>query len=325
MTAMYKITDYATISSSMKYTLPDTVLQIIKQLGVELGVSTNPLPPPADTANNYSSDDRNRRANVKRGRLGNNHSDGGWEKQVPFKTTDIAKKEGIDKLFTEIKGGLNKLSIKNYDTIETSVFEYIENTFAHPDCDDDFTIQKIASLIFEVACINKTHSELYAKLYRNLVDVHPELKSPIAQFKTTYLTSFDNIVYVDPDKDYNKYCEITKENDKRKSISVFLVNLMNHKLMTEDDIIEILTTIKDKVVLATDIEGQMHYVEELIEILNVYIKAAFGYLREHADWKAIGTHIYQYSAYKAKDHPGLSSRIIFKYMDMKDIMTKCIA
>jgi len=62
---MYKITDYATISSSMTYTLPDTVLQIIKQLGVELGVSTNPLPPPTETANNYSSDDRNRRANVK--------------------------------------------------------------------------------------------------------------------------------------------------------------------------------------------------------------------------------------------------------------------
>ena len=325
MTAIYKIADYATISSSMKYTLPDTVLQIIKQLGVELGVSTNPLPPPTEPANNYSGDDRNRRANVKRGRLGNNHSDGGWEKQVPFKTTDMAKKEGIDKLFTEIKGGLNKLSIKNYDTIEASVFEHIENTFAHPDCDDDFAIQKIVSLIFEVACINKTQSEVYAKLYRKLVDVYPELKSPIAQFKATYLTSFDNIVYVDPDKDYNKYCEITKENDKRKSISVFLVNLMNHKLMTEDDIIEILAAIKDKVVFATDIEGQMHYVEELIEILNVYIKAAFGYLREHPGWNSIGTHIYQYSAYKAKDHPGLSSRIIFKYMDMKDIMTKCIA
>jgi hypothetical protein len=181
------------------------------------------------------------------------------------------------------------------------------------------------SLIFEVACINKTQSELYAKLYRKLVDLHPELKTPIAQFKSTYLTSFDNIVYVDPDKDYNKYCEITKENDKRKSVSVFLVNLMNHKLMTEDDIIEILATIKDKVVLATDIDGQMHYVEELIEILNVYIKAAFGYLREHPGWNPIGAHIYQYAAYKAKDHPGLSSRIIFKYMDMKDIMTKCIA
>jgi hypothetical protein len=325
MTAMYKITDYATISSSMTYTLPDTVLQIIKQLGVELGVSTNPLPPPTETANNYSSDDRNRRANVKRGRLGNNHSDGGWEKQIPFKTTDIAKKEGIDKLFTDIKGGLNKLSIKNYDTIETNLFEYIENTFAHPDCDDNIVIQKIASLIFEVACINKTHSELYAKLYRKIVDARPELKSPIGQFKTNYLNSFDNIVYVDPDKDYNKYCEITKENDKRKSISVFLVNLMNYELMTEDDIIEILTVIKDKVVLATDLDGQMHYVEELIEILNVYIKAAYGYLREHVNWNPIGAHIYQYAAYKAKDHPGLSSRIIFKYMDMKDIMTKCIA
>ena len=48
---------------------------------------------------------------------------------------------------------------------------------------------------------------------------------------------------------------------------------MNQKLMTENDIIEILAAIKDKVVVATDIEGQMHYVEELIEILNVYISS----------------------------------------------------
>lgn len=313
--AVYKIADYAAMSATMTYTLPDNVMNIIKRLGIELGVSTEPI-------REFSSTDHDKRPPLKRGgRLANNQN--GWEKQTPFKTTEIVKKEGIDKLFTDIKGALNKLSIKNYETIEASFFEHVENTYQHPDFDSEIVVTKIAAVIFDVACINKTHSELYANLYRTLTNQHPEFNVPVSTLKTNYVNSFENIVYVDPDSDYNKYCEVTKENDKRKSISVFLVHLMNNQLISNDDMIDVITTIIHKVVDATDVDGKMHYVEELIEVLNVYMKAAFIYLREHAGWNAIRTHIYQYAAYKAKEHAGLSSRIIFKYMDMKDIMVKC--
>ena len=313
--AIYKVADYVALSANMTYILPDPVLLVIKQLAIEFGVSTSYVEPIRD-----NSTDRDKRSSLKRGRLVNNQN--GWDKQVPFKTTEIVKKEGIDKLFTDIKAALNKLSIKNYDTIEQSLFEQIDDIYQHHDFDNETVIPKIASLIFDFACINKTHSELYAKLYRKLTNKRPEFSAPVYVLKATYVTSFDNIVYVDPDADYNRFCEITKENDRRKSISVFLVNLMNNALISTDDIIEIITSITHRVVDATDIEGQMHCVEELIEVLNVYVKAAFGYLREHSDWNNVSTHIYQYATYKAKEHAGLSSRIIFKYMDMKDIIGK---
>lgn len=309
--AIYTINDYTALTANMTYVLPETTLLIIKQLGIDLGVSIS------HSENTRDSIDRDKRP-IKRGRLVNNN----WENKIPFKTTEIVKKEGIDKLFTDIKGALNKLSIKNYDTIETIVFGHIENIYQHPDFDSEIVVPKIASLIFDFACINKTHSELYAKLYRILTDQRPDFSAPVVVLKTTYLSSFDNIVYVDPDSDYDRYCEITKENDRRKSISVFLVNLMNNQLISEDGIIEVITQITQKVVDASDVVGQLHCVEELTEVLYVYIKAAFGYLKEHAGWNIIGTHIYQYAAYKAKEHAGLSSRIIFKYMDMKDIMVK---
>jgi len=311
--AIYRVTDYTALTANMTYVLPETTLHIIKQLGIDLGVSTS------HSENTRDSNDRDKRP-IKRGRLVNNN----WENKIPFKTTEIVKKEGIDKLFTDIKGALNKLSIKNYDTIEPIVFGHIENIYQHPDFDSEIVVPKIASLIFDFACINKTHSELYAKLYRILTDQRPDFSAPVVVLKTTYLSSFDNIVYVDPDSDYDRYCEITKENDRRKSISVFLVNLMNNQLISEDSIIEVITQITQKVVDASDVVGQMHCVEELTEVLYVYVKSAFGYLKEHAGWNIIGTHIYQYAAYKAKEHAGLSSRIIFKYMDMKDIMVKSV-
>lgn len=311
--AIYRVADYMALTANMTYVLPETTLHIIKQLGIDLGVSTS------HSENTRDSNDRDKRP-IKRGRLVNNN----WENKIPFKTTEIVKKEGIDKLFTDIKGALNKLSIKNYDTIEPIVFGHIENIYQHPDFDSEIVVPKIASLIFDFACINKTHSELYAKLYRILTDQRPDFSAPVVVLKTTYLSSFDNIDYVDPDSDYDRYCEITKENDRRKSISVFLVNLMNNQLISEDSIIEVITQITQKVVDASDVVGQMHCVEELTEVLYVYVKSAFGYLKEHAGWNIIGTHIYQYAAYKAKEHAGLSSRIIFKYMDMKDIMVKSV-
>ena len=317
----YNMEDYTGMScSEMVYALPDTVLQIIKQLGTELGITT--IVEPVQS----SRDDRNKRTNGKRGRLGNSRRDENcsWDKQPTFKPTELEKKDGVDKIYTEIKGCLNKLSLKNYDTIKASLFEHIEAVFSYPDIDIDASIVKISSMIFDVACINKTFSELYAKLYRELVENWSGFNDQIMVFKNDYLNSFNNIEYVDPDVDYNKYCDVTKTNDRRKAVSIFLVNLLNNNLLSKDEIMEILTALKDKVVVVTETAGQLYYLEELTDVLLVYIKANCSSLRDHEKWNDISSHIKLYASYKAKEHAGLSSRIIFKYMDMMIIVDKSV-
>ena len=319
MTA-YKMEDYTSIVfSGLTYALPDTVLKTIKQLGVDLGVSTMPVEQVQSI-----TDDRHKRTSGKRGRLGGNRRDeqNNWDKQKPFKTTEIEKKEGLDKIFTDIKGCLNKLSSKNYNTIKESLFEHIDNVIAHPDGNDDDKYGKITTLIFDIACINKTFSEIYAKLYSELIDKLPAFKEYIVSLKSEYLSGFDKIISVDPEVDYSKFCDVTKENDKRKSKSIFFTNLMNNNLMSKDEIIDILIWLKDKIVSVTNTEGATFYIEELIEVLFVYIKSIYAEIYEESRFETIIKHIEQYAAYKAKDHVGLTSRIIFKYMDMMDIVKK---
>jgi hypothetical protein len=319
MTA-YKMEDYTRIVfSGITFALPDTILKTIKQLGLDLGISTIPVEPVQQRA-----DDRHKRNSGKRGRLGNNRRDeqNNWDKQTPFKTTEIEKKEGLDKVYTDIKGCLNKLSEKNYNTIKESLFEHIDNVFAHPDGNDDDKYSKIVTLIFDIACINKTFSEIYSTLYSELIDKLPAFKEYIVSLKSEYLSGFDKIISVDPEVDYSKFCDVTKENDKRKSKSIFFTNLMKNDLMSEDEIIDILIWLKDKIVSATDVEGETFYVEELIEVLFVYIKSIYDELYECSRFETIVAHIEQYAVYKAKEHLGLSSRIIFKYMDMLDIVNK---
>jgi len=105
-------------------------------------------------------------------------------------------------------------------------------------------------------------------------------------------------------------------------LSLFLVNLMINELISKDEIIELLTTMRDRMVSLTDIDGQLFYIEELTEVLFVYVKASHMHLREHSEWNDIKQHIIDYSKYKAKEHVSISSRIIFKYMDMVEIIGK---
>lgn len=317
---VYKMDDYTKIAfSGITYTLPDTILKTIKQLGLDLGISMV-----SAESTTQNSDDKYKRASGKRGRLGNSRRDehNNWDKQQPFKTTEIEKKQGIDKIFTDIKGCLNKLSIKNYITIKETLFEHIDNVFAHSDGNENDKYSKIATLIFDIACVNKTHSELYATLYRELIEKQPLFNEYVTILRSDYLNSFDKIIYVNPDNEYSKFCDVTKENDKRKSISIFFTNLMNNNLMSKDEIIDILIWLKNKIVSETESEGKAFYIEELIEVLFIYIKTIYADLKDESNFKIINEHIQQYAGYKAKEHIGLSSRIIFKYMDMLDIAKK---
>jgi hypothetical protein len=100
--------------------------------------------------------------------------------------------------------------------------------------------------------------------------------------------------------------------------------LLNNNLLSKDEIMEILTALKDKVVVVTETAGQLYSLEELTDVLLVYIKANCSSLRDHEKWNDISSHIKLYASYKAKEHAGLSSRIIFKYMDMMIIVDKSV-
>ena len=53
---------------------------------------------------------------------------------------------------------------------------------------------------------------------------------------------FDNIEYISPDEDYNKYCIINKQNEERKGMSNFLTYLMRNNLIdTNNDTIFVIT------------------------------------------------------------------------------------
>ena len=86
------------------------------------------------------------------------------------------------------------------------------------ECSD---IIKIGDAIFSIASSSKFYSKMYAKLYSKLISEFTFMK--IIFDKNFYVFSevFHNITYCDP-KDYDKYCENNKKNEKTSCIGTFL-------------------------------------------------------------------------------------------------------
>jgi len=332
MVNQYSIDDYGIIQSNgFTYQLPETVNTIIQKLISDLGVVSisSSTTSSADFSNSrFHNGDRHSKFKKSRNERNSNRKgiETTWEKQPEFIPTKIEKKEGTEKLINDIRVSLNKISTKNYETHRDTIFQNIDNII-----DDDFTkddsqteeVDKIASAIFNIASTNKFYSELYATLYKELTDKYPIFGNKIHTFiSTTYINNINLIEYVDETKDYEKHCLMNKENDKRKSMTVFIVNLMKQNLVTKNNVTEFILYLQNLVLKYIDEQSKTHTVEEITENIFLFLTSCDKELVSIPSWNTIVENVNTCSQFKVKEHPSISSRAIFKYKDMVDLFKK---
>jgi len=248
-----------------------------------------------------------------------------WEIIRNFKSTKLETKEGIEKLVNEIRVLFNKVSNKNYETqipvIIESVKQFME-TLEDPETtstkDDDFL--KLTKVIFDIIYTNKFFGELYAKLYNELIQITPQfmdvLKEQIEKIK-----SVQDLHYVDPNTDYDGYCNYTKSNDGKKSFIAFLIHMNKYQPSIFEYVVELLDYYVNMSIENADIENRMNEIEEITERIFLIITKSESALVEHNTWKTEILHkIITLSQMKMKEHKSISNRIIFRYMDIIDTM-----
>jgi hypothetical protein len=235
----YTLQDYSDVLfTGYTYTLPDNTQNIIKNLTKELGVVIAAAMAASATVSQRPDEDF-KRSNLhfnKRNKLDTRNklrtTEESWKGAPAFKATMIEKKEGAAQLMNEIRVCLNKISNKNYDQQRDAIFKWLEEVLEEQDSDaQQKNVKMIAHSIFDIASSNKFYSEIYASLYRELIEKYAFFSEYISNVISEYYISIDNIEFVDSDKDYDKYCENNKLNDKRKAMSTFIVNLMKQKVM----------------------------------------------------------------------------------------------
>ena len=307
---LYTVNDIKQIiNNGFTYTLSPEVLKHIRTIETEMGLSSNCKAFEPTVKTNYRSQQRPKNNSKEKDELS-------WENVRNFKTTKIEKKEGIEKRINDVRICLNKMSNKNYDIQRDAIRELISEDFT------DEELQKIALAIFDIASTNKFYSEMYAKLYGELIHLYPIFQSVMDCFLLQYMDSLNEIKYADPNKDYDLFCVYTKQSDKRKATAQFMIHMMREQIVSVDYVVKLIDDLTVKVQENMDTADRINEVEEITELVNILVSQGIVSIRNHEDWSPLSDRLRQFAKYKMKEKVSLSSRIIFKYMDLVAILDK---
>lgn len=311
-TLLYNLKDYEDIVFSenlFDYELPENTIRIIKELDELFKGKTH-------NHSSSSSSQLNAHFNVyeKSKKKKRDYGDSwGKEKIIPMPVKEI--KSELDESISSIRSLMNKLSTNNFDTTCNKIMDILEYYKENGDNSD-----KILTILFTISGNNQFFSEIYSKLHKFLVtniSNKEEYFHKVKQYIDDYIENTETIQYVEPEKDYDKFCEYNKKNDIRKSNALFLMNLVKQDVISETKYIEIIYTLTSIVKKKYDISSLVNQVDEITENIFLLLNKEYieclkmneHYMKVIEDIKTIGE-------YKLKEKAGLSTRAIFKYRTM---------
>ncbi len=299
--------------SNITFKLNNDVLEKIKQIATEVGSPEYIKTPQFPKKDKFMRKKGRNKTDVL--------SAEDWNKIRAFKATVIKKDEGTEANINKIRQHLNKISEKTYDILQVKIFDEISIVINKCESSDKLQlIQRISSVIFDIASSNAFYSTLYAKFYKSLLEHMPEMKSIFMNTFSECLQLFENIENIDPAKDYNRFCEVNKTNEKRRAVIKFYVNLMNINVISTSNIFDIIFKIKEKIELELDDINHVCTVDELAELLKIIIIDGHTLLKNEASWDDIKNHIDIMAGTTASSKAGLSNKTVFKYMDIQDAL-----
>lgn len=225
---------------------------------------------------------------------------------------------------------LNKLTDKNYD-------EYC-NTIIRTLTLYDITAAN-ADEIISIALNNQFYIKMYARLYASIladsrlsVIFRPSLDQFINTFKTSITIP---IVYVTPNENYDRFCEMNAEIAKRKATTEFLVNLANIGAISYDEVFDVVQSILHAVAARLYDETAKAWMDDLCEHVFIICTDKDVVSAYQASTRRDGTAFmdnetgmtYNLVGFvgfltkcSIKNQKGLTSKSKFKYTDTYDAM-----
>ena len=323
----YTLNDFNTIiNNGFDYELPQDILKIISSLASEVG-SPNYIKTPnfqkkepknISNDNKLNSDINSSSSNLKRKKNNKNATeilnDEIWETMRSFQVTKIEQKQGVDAQIVIIRSHLNKLTDKNYLDMRLKIFEIIESIPKEE-------IVKVSLIIFDIASTNRFYSKLYADIYSELIDSCLLMREVVDESLSKFSGLFNEIQYVDPSVDYDKFCEINKHNEKRKSLATFFLNLMINNVISKEKIVQIMKVLLEQISSLILQENKKNEVDELAENISILFKKE---LYENDNNNLINgcsiiEAINKIANSKVKDYKSLTNKTVFKFMDMVEM------
>lgn len=240
-----------------------------------------------------------------------------WEAIRKFEATKMKKSEGIDLSIDLVRKNLNKITDKNYDTMFDEITKELDKLVEHYDTLAS-ELSKISKYIFKIASGNIFYSELYARLYKTLCDKYSFIKKGVLADFDEFKTIFKNIDYCDPAENYDLFCENNKNNEKRRALGLFYVNLCKYEVIERCKVINIISEIQQYMLDLLIMENKKPLVEELSELLYVMITQGHTHFSSYDSFDDIIEAVTKVSKMNIKEYPSMTNKTKFKHMDILD-------
>lgn len=315
------------IFNGFDYQIPEETMEIISNLAMQVGSPNydktpvfkkreNPMKvEPATSAVQKDSGKK------RRGKATEILNDEDWDSIRTFQTTKIEAKTGIEGDFDSIRSFINKMTDKNYIDMRNKIVEVIDKIVSE---NSETDLSSVGTNIFEVASSNRYYSKIYADLYSDLSQKYEFIREKYQENLKQFISLFSNIEYVDPNENYDRFCEINKINEKRKSLATFYINLMNNGIISKTEIMQITRNLLADVYKFISTENKKNEVEELTETVALLYKKELyedddGDEYEQIEGYTINEIIERIANSKVKDYKSLTNKALFKFMDLIDM------
>lgn len=335
----YNLQQFNTIAfNGFQYSIPQTSIDIINDLTTQVGstahVKTNLFLKKTSSSSlssdksGFNGDNQKTNNKKKKGNKSMEMSNDEWETLRTFQATKIEHKTGIDSDIDQIRLYLNKLSDKTFLEMKEKLFEIIDTIVANENFNNDY-VEKINSTIYDISASNKFYSKIYASLYVELLHKYGWIRDFFQGKLDNYIDNFNDIEFFDPEKNYDKFCEMNKRNEIRKAHTQFIVNIAMHGYISKLAIAKYLRELVVLVISMINANDKKNEVDELTEnIAILYSKDMLEEIQDLEDYDedmflVNGDSIYDtitvLAKCKVKDYKSLSNKAIFKYMDLIEI------
>lgn len=290
------------------YEIPEATMLMINRISKQVGAPSY-VKTPIFKKKYDNPNKKNKRKKVKA------LNDNEWESLRTFETTKIERnEEGIQKEINNIKIHLNKLTQNTYDDVYNDIIIVISNLVTVADKEDYVTI---GECIFEIGSANSFYSELYAKLYYNLMNKYSIMKEifDINYKKFTKILEtiqFENI----EQENYNELCKLNSVNEHRLSLVRFISFLAKFGVIDMNDYINIIETLLNTFNKLLSQKNFSQSCEIIVDVLFVMITTYGENLNNHDKFETIRNKIEEYSEMNIIDYLSLTNKGIFKLMEL---------
>ena len=327
MAMRYTLKDFTDITfNGFDIKLPEETLVIITELSQQVGSPTYVKTPTFHKRENVlkmggnDSTGGNDFKRKKKSRPSEVLNDDDWETIRSFQATKMEQKVGIDAQIDLMRSWLNKMSDKMYVEPFEKIMEILNQLIADGISDSDML--RVGTTIFDIASNNRFYSKLYADLYTKLIENYQVMRNIFNENLASFMELFNCIEYVDSEKDYDKFCKINKDNERRRALSLFFVNLTTNNIISEDKLKEMACGLLNKLLSFIVEENRKNEVDEITEniaLLYSYNKQMYNTCEDRFDGLVFGEMIEKLAHCKAKTYPSLSNKSIFKFMDLVEM------